>query len=107
MFPYGYLLFSFGVRSPLEFGTRLLNLTFLTIPSEASNQNQASPRPDSYRDRASPKKQDNRRRLRLRAAQNLSFMRFRNSSPNSVDFFIELRSLIKGSISATKVNQAY
>ncbi len=82
MFRSGYLLFSFEARNPLEFGTRLLNLTFLTIPSEAYNQNQASPRLVG----ASPKKQDNRRRLRLLAAQNLSFMRFRNSSPNSVDF---------------------
>ena len=39
-----------------------------TIPSVAFNQNQASPRLVE----ASPKKQDNRRRLRLRAAQNLS-----------------------------------
>ncbi len=42
MFRSAYLLFSFGVRNPLEFGTRLLNLTFITKPSEAYNQNQAS-----------------------------------------------------------------
>src|SRR5687768_11027616 len=35
----------------------------------------------------SPKKQVNRRRLRMTAAQNLSFMGFRNTSPNPVGFF--------------------
>jgi len=37
----------------------------------------------------SPKKQVNRRRLRLAAAQNLSFMGFRNTSPGSVGFFFQ------------------
>jgi len=39
------------------------------MPSEAFVQNQASPRHVG----ASPKKQDNRRRLRTKAAQNLSY----------------------------------
>ena len=36
------VLCTFEVRSPLGFGTRLLNLTYKTIPSEATRQNQAS-----------------------------------------------------------------
>jgi hypothetical protein len=46
MFPTRYLLIYFDVRNPLGFGTRLLNLTCITMPSEAHNQNQASPRPE-------------------------------------------------------------
>jgi len=42
MFVSRYLLVYFEIRNPLGFGTRLLNLTFITIPSEAHNQNQAS-----------------------------------------------------------------
>ena len=41
---------------------------------------------------ASPKKQVNRRRLRLVAAQNLSIMGFRNTSPKLSGFFY-LKSL--------------
>jgi hypothetical protein len=44
------------------------------------------PHPDNIG--ASPKKQVNRRRLRLAAAQNLSIMGFRNTSPDPVGFFI-------------------
>ena len=41
----------------------------------------------------SPKKQVNRRRLRMTAAQNLSFMGFRNTSPNPVGFFFNCQLL--------------
>ena len=44
----------------------------------------------------SPKKQVNRRRLRMTAAQNLSFMGFRNTSPNPVGFFYFFASVYMG-----------
>jgi hypothetical protein len=73
----------FAEGNPTWFGTRLLNLTIITIPSEAFGQNQAS----SHVGVTSPKKQANSGRLRKTAAQNLSFLGFRNSSPNLVGFF--------------------